>query len=399
MPRSGQTERHPRGLARPGVQALTASRIREVANAGAGRADLIPLWFGEPDQPTPDFVTNAAATALAEGRTFYAPNLGIPELRHALAGYLTPLHRPVAADRICVTASGMNALMLVMECLVDPGDRVVAATPTWPNCLEVVHIMGGRTDTLALELSGAEWRIDLDRFLGMIDADTRAVLVNSPNNPTGFTMTREEQAALLARCRRLGVWLVSDEVYDRIYYGGPAAPSFLDLAEPDDRVIVVNSFSKTWAMTGWRLGWITAPALLMDDLAKLNEFNMSSAATFAQHAGVVAVRDGEPFVARTLERYRQGRDLVYERLRTFPGVHATRPAGAFYAFFRVDGVTDSLAFAKRILAETGVGLAPGIAFGPSGEGHLRLCFASSRERLETALDRIARPLSTGQASG
>ncbi|HEX7124303.1 MAG TPA: pyridoxal phosphate-dependent aminotransferase [Thermodesulfobacteriota bacterium] len=389
MPLSGQGERHPRGLARPGVQALRASLIREVANAGAGRADVIPLWFGEPDQPTPDFITNAAAAALAEGRTFYAPNLGIPELREALAGYLTRLHRPVAAERICVTASGMNALMLVMECLIDPGDRVVAATPTWPNCLEVVHVMGGRTDTLALELAGTEWRIDLDRFLGMIDADTRAVLVNSPNNPTGFTMTREAQAALLARCRRLGVWLVADEVYDRIYYDGTSAPSFLDIAEPDDRVIVVNSFSKTWAMTGWRLGWITAPAPLMDDLAKLNEFNVSSAATFAQHAGVVAVREGEPFVAATLERYRRARDLVYERLGAFARVQATRPAGAFYAFFRVDGVTDSLAFAKRLLAETGVGLAPGVAFGPTGEGHLRLCFASSLERLEAALDRAA----------
>ena len=389
MPQARQAERYPRGLARPSVQALRASLIREVANAGAGRADVIPLWFGEPDQPTPDFITNAAAAALAEGRTFYAPNLGIPELREALADYLTRLHRPVAAERICVTASGMNALMLVMECLIDPGDRVVAATPTWPNCLEVVHVMGGRTDTLPLELVGAEWRIDLDRFLGMIDADTRAVLVNSPNNPTGFTMTREEQAALLAHCRRLGVWLVADEVYDRIYYGGTAAPSFLDLAEPDDRVIVVNSFSKTWAMTGWRLGWITAPAPLMDDLAKLNEFNVSSAATFAQHAGVVAVREGEPFVAATLERYRRARDLVYERLRTFPRVRATRPAGTFYAFFRVDGVTDSLGFAKRLLAETGVGLAPGVAFGPTGEGHLRLCFASSLDRLEAALDRAA----------
>lgn len=392
MPQTRQAERHPRGLARAGVEALTASRIREVANAGAGRADVMPFWFGEPDQPTPDFIKAAAAASLAAGQTFYAPNLGIPELREALADYLTGLHRPVAAGRICVTASGMNALMLVMECLVDPGDRVVAATPTWPNCLEVVHIMGGRTETLSLELRGTEWRIDLDRFIEMIGADTRAVLVNSPNNPTGFTMTRAEQAALLARCRRLGVWLIADEVYDRIYYGGRAAPSFLDLAEPDDRVIVVNSFSKTWAMTGWRLGFLTAPALLMEDFAKLNEFNMSSATTFAQHAGVVAVREGEPFVAQTLERYRQGRDLVYERLSALPRVHATRPAGAFYAFFRVEGVTDSLAFAKRILAETGVGLAPGIAFGPSGEGHLRLCFASSRERLETALDRMARLL-------
>lgn len=393
MPQTRQAERHPRGLARAGVEALTASRIREVANAGAGRADVMPFWFGEPDQPTPDFIKAAAAASLAAGQTFYAPNLGIPELREALADYLTGLHRPVAAGRICVTASGMNALMLVMECLVDPGDRVVAATPTWPNCLEVVHIMGGRTETLSLELRGTEWRIDLDRFIEMIDADTRAVLVNSPNNPTGFTMTREEQAALLARCRRLGVWLIADEVYDRIYYGGRAAPSFLDLAEPDDRVIVVNSFSKTWAMTGWRLGFLTAPAPLMEDFAKLNEFNMSSATTFAQHAGVVAVREGEPFVAQTLERYRQGRDLVYERLSALPRVHATRPAGAFYAFFRVEGVTDSLAFAKRILAETGVGLAPGIAFGPSGEGHLRLCFASSRERLETALARLAPVLS------
>jgi aspartate/methionine/tyrosine aminotransferase len=374
---------------RPGVRALTASRIREVANAGAGHPDLIPLWFGEPDQPTPDFIRAAASASLAAGRTFYAPNLGVPELRAALADYLSALHlRPVAPERVCVTASGMNALMLAAQCLIEPGDEVVALTPTWPNCLEVVHIMGGRTRTVPLALAGEVWSVDLDRLLAAITPGTHAVFVNSPNNPTGWTMTREEQAALLAHCRRLGVWLIADEVYERIYYAGRSAPSLLDLADPDERVIVVNSFSKTWAMTGWRLGFLVAPAGLVEDFAKLNEFNVSSATTFVQDAGVVAVRQGEPFVAATLERYRAARDLVYERLREIPGVHATRPVGAFYAFFRVDGVADSLALAKRILAGTGVGLAPGVAFGPTGEGHLRLCFASGAERLARAIDRL-----------
>jgi aspartate aminotransferase len=378
------------GEVRPGIRALTASRIREVANAGQGRADVIALWFGEPDQATPDFIKEAAAAALAAGHTFYTPNLGIPELRAALAEYLGGLRRrPVSPDRICVTASAMSALMLASETLIDPGDEVVALTPTWPNCLETVHIMGGRTRTLALALEGAVWRADLGRLLGMITARTRAVILNSPNNPTGWTMTGEEQAALLGHCRRLGVWLIADEVYDRIYYGGRAAPSFLDLIDPDDRVLVINSFSKTWAMTGWRLGWIVAPPALMGDLAKLNEFNVSHATTFVQHAGVAAVRGGEPFVAATLERYRAARDLVYDRLSEIPGVRATRPLGTFYAFFRVDGVTDSLALAKRLLARTGVGLAPGVAFGPTGEGHLRLCFAKSTALLTEALARLA----------
>jgi aspartate/methionine/tyrosine aminotransferase len=372
------------------VRAIAASRIREVAEAGRGRPDLIPLWFGEPDQPTPEFITAAAAAALAAGETFYTPNLGIAELREALAAYLTRLRaRPVSADRVGVTVSGMNALMLVTECLIDPADVVVAVTPTWPNSLETVHIMGGVTRTVPLALENGAWRLDLDRFLAAIDGEVRAVVLNSPNNPTGWTMTREAQAALLAHCRRFGVWLVADEVYDRIYYGGRAAPSFLDLADPDDRLVVVNSFSKTWAMTGWRLGWVVAPRVLMEDLAKLAEFNVSCATTFAQYGALAAVRDGEPFVARTLERYRAARDLVVDRLSGLSRVEAARPEGAFYAFFRVDGVSDSLAFAKRLLADTGVGLAPGVAFGPTGEGHLRLCFAKAPELLETALARIA----------
>jgi aspartate/methionine/tyrosine aminotransferase len=182
---------------------------------------------------------------------------------------------------------------------------------------------------------------------------------------------------------------VSDEVYARIVYDRPAAPSFLEQAAPDDRLIVVNSFSKSWAMTGWRLGWITAPAALGPTFEMLTEYNIAGPAGFIQRAGVVAVREGEPFVQEIVRRYGAARDLVMARIAAIPRLSLAPPAAAFYAFFRVDGMTDSLAFAKELLAATGVGLAPGAAFGAGGEGHLRLCFAATLPTLERAFDRLA----------
>lgn len=376
--------------ARTRVRDLEGSRIRELADAANARQDLIALWFGEPEEPTPAFIRDAAAQALARGYTAYAPNLGLPALREALADYVTHLHHhPVGPERIAVTASGVNALMLSAQCLLEAGDTVVMTTPHWPNLREIPHIVGARTLALPLQLHEQRWQLDLDRFIDALTPDVRVALVNSPANPTGWVLDREGQRAVLEHCRRHGIWLVADEVYERIYFEGASAPSFLDIAEPEDRLLVINSFSKAWSMTGWRLGWIVAPPELLEDLAKLTEYNVSCATTFVQHAGIVAVRDGEPFVRESVQRYAQARDLVYDRLNALPGVTAPRPHGGFYAFFRVRDETDSMALAKRLLAQTGVGLAPGAAFGASGEGSLRLCFAASEQRLATALDRLA----------
>ena len=379
--------------ARPAVQALVASKIRELFNEGIGRDDIVPFWVGEPDEPTPGFIRDAAAASLAASETFYTHNLGIPALRGALAAYLSRLHRAVDPERIAVTSAGVNALMLASQLLVDPGDRVVEVVPLWPNLQEIPAILSARVDVVPLECSPAGWQLDLDRLLGALTPGTRAVYINSPNNPTGWTMTAEAQRAVLAHCRRHGIWIVADDAYERLYFEGSGiAPSFLDIAEPEDRLIVANTFSKTWLMTGWRLGWLVVPAPLVGDLGKLIEFNTSCAPVFVQRAGLAAVTQGEPVVRRSLERFRRARDFLVARLTEIPGVEAPLPSGTMYVFFRAPGMADSMAFCKRLVREVGLGLAPGSAFGPSGEGFARWCFAASEERLAEGVQRLRRAL-------
>jgi aspartate/methionine/tyrosine aminotransferase len=384
----------PSAVARDTVRTLRASKIREVANAGMGRTDVLAFWFGEPDEVTPGFIRQAGIEALDAGETFYTHNLGIPELREAISTYVSRLHRPAGIDRVAVTNSGMSALMLATQALIGPGDRVVVITPLWPNLVEIPKIIGARVECVELQFGPAGWTLDLDRLLRALTPATRAVCINSPNNPTGWTLGADEQRVILAHCRRHGIWIVADDAYERLFYDGsddrPTAPSFLDRAEPDDRVVSANTFSKSWLMTGWRLGWILAPPALVPDLAKLLEYNTSCAPVFVQRAGVVAVRDGEAVVARTLARYRQARDYLNARLQALPGIEAFAAPGAMYAFFRVQGVTDSLAFCKNLVAEAGLGLAPGIAFGAEGEGFVRWCFASGEARLADGADRLQR---------
>lgn len=389
------TEARPGARISPRVVALAASPIREIAHEGMKTPGTIGLWFGEPDLPTPEFIVAASDRALRAGHTFYTPNAGVPELRRTIAEYTARLYgRAVAADRVTVTAAGMNALMIVAEALIDPGDNLVGVTPMWPNFFRCVEIMGGEVREVALTAGDGGWRLDLDRLFDSCDGRTRAVCVNSPSNPTGWVMEAEEQRAVLEFCRARGLWVIADEVYARIVHDRPLAPSFLEVADADDPVIVVNSFSKSWAMTGWRLGWIDAPPALGPALEKLMEFNIASPATHCQHAGVTAIRDGEPFVADMVARYRAARDVVQQRLGAMRRVRLAPMQGAFYAFFAVDGVADSRAFARRALRETRVGLAPGMAFGAGGEGHMRLCYAKSPELLGEALDRLA-PLLDG----
>jgi len=392
----------PRNLdlqARQVVRSLVASQIREVANVGMGNADILPFWFGEPDQVTPAYVRDAAVASLAAGETFYTQNFGIPELREAIAAYVSRWHRRVAADAIAVTASGMSALMLSVEALIDPGDRVVCVTPLWPNLTEIPKILGADVVRVALSFGADGWTLDVARLLDALTPGTRAVLINSPNNPTGWTIARAGQAAILEHCRKLGIWIIADDVYERLYYDAPparaCAPSFLDLSSPGDRVVSTNSFSKAWLMTGWRLGWIVAPGTLLPDLGKLIEYNTSCSPTFVQRAAVVAINDGEATIAHTLERYRAARDLLVAELNAIPDVSAAAPAGAMYVFFRVAGVSDSLEFCKRLVRDVGLGLAPGSAFGPEGEGFVRWCFAAETDRLADGVARLRRALRKG----
>ena len=379
-----------RRLMRPEIADLGGSLIRAVADDNMGRADVIPLWFGEPDTPTPDFIKQAANRALAADHVFYTQNRGIPTLREALSRYAGALHGgPIDVERITVTASGMSAIMLVSQLLVAPGDNVVAVGPVWPNCVETVHVMGGESRIVALDVAAdGGWRLDVEKIFAACDECTVAVFVNSPSNPTGWVMTRDDQRALLHWCRPRGIYVIADEVYVRLVFNGSRAPSMLDIAEPEDRVIVINSFSKSWSMTGWRLGWLTHAPELGASFANLNEYNLAGPTTFVQHAGVAAVADGEPFVQQILERYRRNRDLVVQRLGAMRRVRLPHPDGAFYAFFAVEGVRDSLAFARELVETAGVGLAPGRAFGVEGEGWLRLCFAAAPETLSRAFDRL-----------
>ena len=380
------------GGVRPVIEAMPFSRIGQVAMAGLGDPEVIALWFGESDVPTPAFICEAAAAALRRGHTFYTFKRGIPELRQAIAGSLSALHAaPVAAERVIVTSSGMSGIMLMAQALIEPGDNMVILSPVWPNINDAVTALGGEARAVALTpTADGGWRLDMDRLLAACDARTRAVFINSPSNPTGWVMRREEQQALLDVVRRHGVWLIADEVYGRILYtGAPAAPSLLDIAAPEDRVVVINSFSKSWAMTGWRLGWLVAPREIQEVADKLVEFNTSGAPTFLQHAAVTAIAEGDGFIAEMVARCRAGRDLMVPALQRFPRVRVAVPEGAFYAFAGIVGLEDSLAFAKEVLARAKVGVAPGAAFGLGGEGHIRLCFASAPERLAKALDRLA----------
>jgi len=398
---------HNPSMIRPLIESLPASRIREVANAGIGRADVLKFWFGEGDQVTPAFIREAAKAALDAGQTFYNHNLGIEELRAALAAYANRLHapaRPVTVDRIAVTSAGVHALSLIDQTLIDPGDRVAIVTPVWPNLTAMPRIMSADVVRVPLACHAGRWSLDLQRLLDAATPGTRMVLVNAPNNPTGWTMPRADWVALLAHCRRHGIWLVSDDAYERIVFD-PAltanghAPSVLDLVEADDRYISANTFSKSWTMTGWRLGWMVAPRAFIAQVGKVIEFNTSCAPPFVQQAGIVAVRDGEPLVADTVARLRASRDLLVRELAALPGVEVAPPPGAMYLFFKVAGFSgDSLAFAKRLVAEAGLGIAPGVAFGPEGEGYLRWCFAASDALLLQGAERLCTFLKSAQAA-
>jgi len=375
---------------RRNIQELPASRIRQASLAGRDIEDLIALWFGEGDEVTPAFIRDAAADALRRGETFYGPNRGIPELRGAIRRYLRRVYGvDLDLDRIVVTASGMNALMIAIQCLVGHGDSAVVVGPVWPNAENAVAAMGAEVRRVDLQVQpDGSWRLDLDRLIDSCDATTRLIVVNSPNNPTGWTASEDELRGMLEHARRRGIWILADEVYARIVYGARHAPSFITQVVPDDPVVIVNSFSKSWSMTGWRLGWIVAPSELNVAIEKMTEFNISHPTTFAQWGGVAALDHGDDYVEALVRRYAEAGELVYQQLSGLPRIRLPRPRSSFYAFFRVDGVTDSYDYAVELMKRAKVGLAPGVAFGPSGEGHLRLCFATSLPKLTQALDRL-----------
>jgi len=388
---------------RQAVLNLEESMIRQVANAGLGRADVLKFWFGESDETTPAIIRDAAAASLRDGETFYAHNLGLPELREAIAQYANALRSEgaaaIGAERIAVTSGGVNALMLAVQAVVEAGDDVVCVTPVWPNLVAQPTIMGAKVRCVSLHPLNGRWRLDLAELLAAITPQTRLLIVNSPSNPTGWTLTRDEQAAILAHCRGTGTWILADEVYERLYFESSpkgAAPSFLDLAMPEDRLMVAHSFSKSFLMTGWRLGWLVLPPSATLHLGKLIEFNTSCAPVFVQRAGLVAMHNTQTITPRIVQHLQVCRDTLIPLLQAAPGVQAAPASGGMYAFFRLADqgrFGDSLATAKRLVVEAGLGLAPGDAFmvlpEPEARGWLRWCFASKDPaRLAQGVERL-----------
>ena len=383
---------------RQAIQNLEESKIREVANAGMGRSDVLAFWFGESDEVTPDFIRQAAIDSLQSGETFYSHNLGLPVLRDAVAQAMATKHpgapgsAPIDAGRIAITSGGVNALMLAVQAVVDAGDEVVAVTPVWPNLTAQPRILGAHLRTVPLRPQAGAWTLDMDALLAAITTGTKLLIVNAPNNPTGWTLSRQEQSAILAHCRRTGTWILADEVYENLYFAPTAnacAPSFLDIAEPEDKLMVAHSFSKSYLMTGWRLGWLVLPPSATAAMGKLIEFNTSCASVFTQRAGLVALQRRDEVTPRVVRHLQTCRDTLVPALQTIPGVQVASPLGGMYAFFELPGHTDSLATAKRLVAQAGLGLAPGAAFAPEAASWLRWCFASKDPgRLTQGVDRL-----------
>jgi aspartate aminotransferase len=376
------------------IQDLRTENIAELAVRAREIGDVIPLWYGEGDMVTPAFIREAAKTALDDGQTFYVPNMrGTGPLNEALSRYQSALHgKDIPIARSTVAPGGMNALLVALELLVDLGTNVVIVEPQWPNIHNAVHLVGGEPRPVSLRYD-TDWRLDLEAVFTACDARTRAIFLSTPSNPTGWTATEAELQALLDFSRRTGIWILSDEVYNRLYFEGNSAPSILRIAEDGDRVIAINSFSKAWAMTGWRVGWLTHPSGVADQLSAMTQYISSGTAAFAQAGAAVALNKGEPLVAEIRTRVKTGLDLAYERLSGMKGVVLPeKPRGGMYAVFRVDGYDDSKAVCWKLIEEAKVGLSPGYLFGKAMRSFLRMCIFRDAAQIEMALDRMGKVL-------
>lgn len=367
------------------------SGIVAVRNHAGERGGVIPLWIGEGDRPTPDFIQRATVASLAAGETFYMAPRGIPELRAGLARYhARHFARDFGPEAFIVTGGGMQAIQLAIDAVAGAGDEVVYPSPAWPNFPAACGVAGARAVPVVLDHGEGGWSLDIGRLEAALTPRTRAIFLNTPANPTGWTAGRETLAAILDLARRRGLWIIADEIYALFHYDGGRAPMLFDIAEADDRIVFVNSFSKNWAMTGWRIGWLCIHPDLQQIFENLVQYSTSGVAQFMQRGAVAALDEGDEFVHEHVERARGGRDMVCDILSKTGRARFARPAGAFYLFFSIEGVEDTTAAALDIVDEAGVGLAPGTAFGPGGERFFRLCFNRRLDELEEAAHRLAR---------
>jgi aspartate/methionine/tyrosine aminotransferase len=388
------SEPHWLGAINPQMHAVAESGIVEVFNYGRNRQGLIPLWVGEGDLTTPDFIAEAARRSLVNGETFYTYQRGIPELRETIARYMTRVYSASPGggafqpDQFFVTVGGMHALQIAMRLIAGSGDEIIVPSPAWPNFEGAIALAGARNVNVPM-VNGERWRLDIDRIEKAITPATRAIIVNSPGNPTGFMATREELAAILDLSRRRGLWIVADEIYGRLVYQGERAPSFHDVMAPDDRILFLQTLSKNWAMTGWRIGWLEAPPALGPVIENMVQYTTSGVPVFIQRAAIAAIEEGEPFIADQIARMRQSRDIICNGLTTTGRVRFAQPEAAFYLFCTVEGHEDTRSLAMRLVDEAGLGVAPGSAFGAGGEAYIRLCFARSPAQIAEATRRFS----------
>ena len=377
------------------IKSLDESLIREVANTAMGQKDIIPFWFGESDQVTPKFIRDAAIASINNGETFYSQNLGRPYLREAISQYMRKLHeKSVPIQRIAAIDSGVSGLMLTMQMLLDPGDKMVAVTPIWPNITEIPKILGAHVERVPLAIKNNRWALDTEQLLKALTPNTKLLVINSPNNPTGWTINDNEIDMVLAHCRKYGIWILADDVYERLIHdkNRKSAPSFISRFEDGDRIISVNSFSKAWNMTGWRLGWITAPEEIIKNLSKVIEYNASCIFEPVQRAGATALENGEDTVAEFRLHLRQTRKLLVDNLMQIPRAIVPEADGAMYVFFRLEDYDDTVQLAKDLIRNAGIGLAPGGAFGAEGNGWLRWCHAVETDKLNAGIARLKKYL-------
>ena len=374
----------------PQALAVDISRIRELAVLADKVPGVYKLYFGESNIPTPDFIKKAAQRAIQENYTFYTPNAGYLELRQAISQKALELQGFVydPETEVIVTGSGVTALMLSIFTLLGRGEKAIILSPAWPNSKSIVQMVGGIPVEVPLAEGRDRYLLDLDRVKASIDEKTRLLILSSPSNPLGWVATVEEQKALAELAYQRGITLLSDEVHERIVYNGPAAPSIVKVAPQRGGVMIAHSFSKSYCMTGWRVGYCLGSKEAIDQMVKLQEFVVSHPSSVSQRAAITALAEGEAFVKGMVERYRSQRDLMYSRLIRMKGLEVKKPEGAFYVFPRVEGLKDSFEFAKDLLLKKAVGVAPGCAFGLGGEGCIRLCFAADHEVITPALDRL-----------
>jgi aspartate aminotransferase len=374
---------------RPEIVGVTESPLVRIATMAEAMPGALKLCYGESDLATPDFICRAAADALSAGHTFYTHTAGYSALREAVAAKVLDLHglayRP--SEIMCTVGASMAIFTAIRAC-VGRDDNAVVISPAYAIFASAARLCGGEPREVPLARDGPRFCLDVDRVRRAIDSKTRMLIVNSPSNPTGWVATVNEQRALYELAERHDLMILADEVYERLVFDRPIAPSFACVAADRDRVVVVNSFSKTYNMTGWRLGWAQGSEPFIRLMYTAAEFITSNPAAMVQQAGIAALRDGEPFIEELRAKYAARRAQVVEALGAVPRVSLPEPAGAFYAFPQIEGLSDSTAFADRLLRETGVALAPGAAFGEGGEGYVRLCFAASESVLSQALDRL-----------